>query len=369
MRSALLAALLLALPGLGNAASFEQVLGGHFADILRTIRSTPLGKTAPASREQRTGAPAIQGGPILYEESEISRCPRSPQALRGRPDRDLYTYVGFRYVRSDGSTCSAQPSGNTGYREARQRTLTFEARQQGDPSSHSYELATPEYRIRRNFYFRTLLDGTRRFYSHDVSRRTGRELPETVRLSFVNRSDYPLLPWEPAETFRLLYGRESGAELHPASTNYEYEVGSSVGETPDGNMLTEVRAKAVKKRQLTPPEPEGVTLTLTKDGSSLVLDVRDAWARYYKGEKLGLKIKVWRAVPLWWDKVAYELDVSLEAAPQILMDLSDPRWDPFRREAIAPGREYYADWSFSRVDSRISTGDWVEKKRTDPLKL
>lgn len=62
-------------------------------------------------------------------------------------------------------------------------------------------------------------------------------------------------------------------------------------------------------------------------------------------------------------------DLELDAAGESEIEPADPRWDSFRKEKIEPGREYYADWSFRRADSRISSGEWIEKGRSNRIKL
>ncbi len=281
------------------------------------------------------------------------------------------TYVGFRNVRPDGSTCGARPSGGISYIEPAEKELVFNANPEGsEQSSYRYDLKAREYIIRRNFFFRTQLDGARVFYSHDAIQYTGKMIPETVRLEFLNRADHPVLPWESSEKFRLRYGVVSGAGLTPDNyANYEYDLRQSAASTLEGEVWTHFDIKVIRKKKLTAPENGAVSLALVNGGKSLLLDVRDSRAKYYKNEKLGLRVRLWRNTFLWPDGVAYEMDVDLNAASQLMIDLSDPKWDQFRKEAIESGREYYADWSFRRTDSGISTGEWIDKGRTNRVSV
>lgn len=351
--------------------SFDEMAGAHFPAFLEAARSPGQNMIVPAAGIARPDGPAARLEPVQQSEAEIKRCPPGAAALGSPPDPDIYTYVGFRNVRSDGSTCAAQPGGGIYYREPAEKDLVFHAGPEGDEqASYSYHLAAREYIIRRNFFFRTQLDGARLFYSYDTRQYTGKQVPETVELEFANRADYPLLPWEPAETFRLRYGLAAGADLAPGQyANYEYGLRSTAGLTSEGDLLTRFDIKVLRKKRLTPPESGAVTLALVNGGNTLFLDVRDSRAKYYRNEKLGLRVSLWRNVFLWPDGVAYEMELDLPAASQILIDLSDPKWDKFKKEAIAAGREYYADWSFRRADSAISTGEWIDKGRTDRISV
>lgn len=351
-------------------------LDGRLAEVLAGARAlgTRAGKPRPEAAVGETPALPVS---TVGQEEEVRRCPREAQPLVSAPDLDLFTYMGFRYVRSDATTCEAEPSGNIYFLEPQALDLALT----GSATSYTYDLKAPEFVSRRNFYFRTALDGVRRFYFHDASRRTGREAPETVTLAFAGRDESPILPWEGPERFRLRYGLTAPAELTPVATAYEYAVTRETGSTAAGKPWSRFRMEAARKRARTPPDREAVTIELVKEGTRLVLRVRDRWARYYRAEALGLKIKLWRNVWLLEDKAAYELDVEFKPAAgdhdasmngdagEFELEPADPRWDAFKRERIEPGREYYADWSFRRANSRFSTDDWVEKGRTNRLKL
>jgi hypothetical protein len=342
-------------------ATFDEILNTDFTELLESsdapaMENLPVPAVAPTTRSS-------------FDEPEIKQCPPSPVMLSYYPDGDLFTYIGFRYVRSDGSTCLPKPSDMIFYQKPETQNLVFKSQPAGDPSSYTYNLQTREYTIRRNFYFRTQLDGTRRFYAYETSQYTGKQIPETVQLDFVNRADYPLLPWEPDETFRLEYGIASGAVLSPVSTNYEYQIKASASKTLEGNLLTKIEASVLRKKELTKPEPDAVSATLVRTGAGLAIDLIDIRAKYYKLEKIGLKIRLWRNVFLLSDKIAYDIEVNLDAASQIVIDFSDPRWDSFKKENLIPGREYYAEWSFSRLNSSISSGEWIDKGKSNRIKL
>lgn len=330
--------------------------------VLRTGKPVPGVDARPGVRPRELPA---------APEAELARCPGAAEALRSAPDPDLYTYVGYRWVRSDDSTCAGQPSDRMFYPLERTTTLSFSA---GDAPPTSAEtrtvaLSAPEYRLRKNFYFRTQLDGTRRFYAADLQELTGRQVPETVVAEFPNRARFPLLPWDATETFRLDYGRSSGARLAPVQTPHDYDAEAGISHGEGGRLTTTIRLSARARRQASPTDPQGVQLSLEAAGRTLKVRVLDRWAAWYRGEKLGLRVKLWRNVRIVGDKVAYELDVLVDPAASTTIDIADPRWDAFRREAIKPGHEYYADWSFSRNQSRVSSPDWIVRERTGRVKL
>lgn len=342
--------------------SFEQLSGAGVTEIVESAVSSEEGVPVEAVS---AGEPEVRVEPVFHPEEEMRGCPANAEAVDDI-DGDLFTYIGFVHVRSDNSTCTARRSDRVHYQEEQEQQLVFKTDE--DPS-HTYNLETREYKLRRNFYFRTQLDGTRRFYSYETKEYTGRLIPETVRLEFVNRPDYPLMPGEPAETFRLRYGRPTGALVEAVSVNYEYRMRSQSGTTSEGGLLTSIDFTAVRKKQLNPPAADAVSVILAKRGSSLILDLRDVHAKYYRNEKIGLKLKLWRNVMLWDDAVAYEIEAALDASWQIIIDFSDPRWASFKKEAISSGREYYLEWSFNRPDSRISSDGWINKGQSNRVKL
>ncbi|MFH1618572.1 MAG: hypothetical protein ABIG11_01560 [bacterium] len=348
-----------------DTASFDEIIGADLPELLKSARIPEPENIPVLSRMPDSGIDVVPLPQGSDEETEIKKCPANAEMLTYNPDPDLFTYIGFRYVRSDDSTCMPGQSDRIYYQEAETRQIAFE----GDVSSYAYDLSTREYRIRRDFYFRTHLDGTRSFYACENKQYTGQQIPETVKLEFVNRADYPLLPWESAETFRLEYGIPSRAILAPVATNYEYQIRSAAGMTPEGNLLTTLTAEVLRKKELTPAEPDAVSLTLARQGTGLTADIRDIRAKYYAGEKIGLRIRLWRNVILLGDKVAYDIEIGLDAASQTVIDFSDPRWDSFKQEVLSHGREYYAEWSFSRQNSGISSGEWIYKGKSNRIKL
>ncbi len=348
--------------------SFDELMGTRFAEIIESAK-TPAVENIPFEIQNENEVfeiPAVRMGKVSYEETEMSRCPRNSEKIASKPDTDLFTYVGFKYVRSDDSTCLARPSDRIYYQEAKKTNLSFRSNQ---GTSFSYNYETLEYRIKRYFFFRTQLDGISRFYHYEKTEYTGKTFPEKVEIEFVNREDYPIIPWEGDETFRLYYGRGDKARLTSYATNYEYKI-QSVGEIVDGNWFTGFNIEVVRKKKLTTPEKNAVSLTLNKEGKSLVVNIRDIRARsYYKDDKIGLRIKLWRNVFLLEDKVAYDIDVDLDTASNIVIDFSDPKWDLFKNEGLKKWREYYVEWSFRRVGSNISSDEWIEKEESNRVRL
>lgn len=302
----------------------------------------------------------------LAQNLELRRCPAQSSAIGGPPDPMLYTQMGFRYFRRDGTTCAAQPSGQYRYFDQASRGLSFAA---GDPAAFSYELSVPEYMIVRHFYFGTDWDATRSFYHYDERRGTGRSIPELVTLDFPNRADYPIFPWEGAESFQLTYGRPEGAQLVSTGGHFEYAIRSQTGKDEGGRLITRFTVDIQKRSRLNTPESGAVGLKLEKRGGRLFLNVSDTRAEYYAAEKLGLKIRVWRSQWLFGKTVVYDMDITLTPASQNLIDLSDSKWAPYRKDDLLSNRDYYVVWSFRRADSKISTGDWIDRGQTDSFYL
>ncbi len=352
-------------------SAFESLRRMSLSDLKDAAAGMPAPIARPVSRRAQDG---LRVSDATVAESERSQCPRKSEALSGSPDTDLFTYIGFRWVRSDESTCSASPSDKVLYIEEQRDRLVFSAPPDlEDPSKaraeYDYALTAPEYKIRRNYYFRTELDGTRRFYHHDARLYTGRKIPETVQVAFPNRAAFPLLPWEEPESFTLRYGRLEGALLAPERKVYDYLPRATNGTNAAGDRMTRIELTAQRKMALTGPDPAGVRLSLETEGSDLMLRLEDRWAAYYAGEKIQLKIKLMKSVFWFVNKTAYEFDVALDVDREIRIIPTSSLWDAFRKDGISRGHEYQAEWSFRRADSKISGGDWVPKGKTNKLKL
>ncbi|MCK5357092.1 MAG: hypothetical protein KAJ48_01755, partial [Elusimicrobiales bacterium] len=267
--------------------SFDELIGANFTEIIESAKSAEMEKVSFEIQNEGEAfeIPSVRMRKVSYEEAEISRCPRNSEIITSEPDTDLFTYVGFKYIRSDDSTCSAEPSDKIYYRDYESDKLYFRSNQ---GNSFSYDYITSEYRIKRYYFFRTQLDGTRRFYHYEKKDFFGRNIPEKVEIEFVNREDYPILPWDKEEGFNLVYGRKDKALLSAYSTNYEYKIQTVIG-TVDGILCTKFKVEAVKRIQLTAPEEDVVSLTLNKEGDGLTVNIRDIRARsYYKDDKIGL---------------------------------------------------------------------------------
>jgi hypothetical protein len=352
-------ALLLLLAAPGSAAQAEEEFSAAFRSLRDAIRFPVRARepAVPAFRPVKTSLPPEQ-------ELERSQCPQEYGALRSRPDPDLYSYLGYRWVRADESTCHRLPSETIHYLQPDRAFATFAVQDGVQPQSRTLEFEAAEYKIRRNFYFRTGLDGRRHYFSYDFRVDTGRKIPETVILEFPNRSRFPLLPWEPAETFELRYGSGAGATGEPNDTGYEYRSSRSVERGTDGRVVSRLRFEPVRRKVLTPPDPEAVKLGMGELDGLFAIVLEDRWGRYYAGERLGLKLVLKEDRRFLPDRVVYEFDVELGSSERIVLHPEQDRWNGSRIHPLKRGHRYFAEWSFRRAGSRFTRDSWVERGRT-----
>lgn len=346
--------------------------------LLLAVLASPAGAFEPKAMERLSGAaaefrksverPAARPSarPASHNEVELPSC-REASEVSWDPDPAMSTFIGFRYVRTDGTTCAARPSDKIHFLRPRHKILSFKPGAEGETPRFEYPLETDEYVIRRNFWMRDGFSGTRSFIYKDAGRDTGRKVPETVELEFLNRAEWPLLPWEPAETFDLDWGIAEGAKLVPESSSYEYDI-RTYADRSGGRLVTRFAARALRKKQLTAPDWKGVGVRLVSN-QGLWAVITDAYAKYYQGEKIVVSLQVFRYRAIIDDKLAIQVEMTLDPAAEHKLDPRDPRFHPSIYEPLEAGKEYYTVWKFKRADSRFSSGEWSPETKTEKIPL
>jgi hypothetical protein len=182
----------------------------------------------------------------------------------------------------------------------------------------------------------------------------------TVNVQFQMRGQ-SLLPWE-QETVEASY---DGLNVNVSVGNPAFQYVQAY----NNGFVSVFEAGA---KLLTSPDPNGVGVQLVQIGgrSDIALRVTDNRASYHAGEVLELTLSVWRKGAHFWnqDSKLYaangqsplRISIPVGADNVLLSDFPIP-------DSYASGRYYVYDWSFRRVNSRISSGNWLGKGSTDPV--
>lgn len=318
--------------GEGGGLNFELV--AHGAPPIGPVHNNHGGWTPPWG-----GAPGW----------EIFPCP--PFAYPGytipwqNPYATPYQYIGYRWLRSDGSTCSPLPSDNLSFFEE----ATASAGLGADDAPRSLRLASREHRVARIFYRMPPEGGS--VYYHDQVEFTGRASEVDVNFRVANRAANPPLPWESESISFAFDGLSVNARVQGAA--YQYDINRSLS-----GSFPRVRADFTLtplRKVLTRPDPLGIDgrLERTADGKSLKLVLADRWAAGYPGQTLRIAFVVKRNRRLWGDSKVAEGVAPFTTAAGYEIDLSKLAL----KEALKAGEEYYAEFSFKRLGNVTSTED------------
>ncbi len=275
----------------------------------------PPGRTLPR--------PIYPGGPL----------PGGSLSLR-RAERTYSTY-GMSYIGywHDGTGYEAQKG-------------TVETKESDGNVDYILSLNSPRYQYYVEFYHDRKND--RIFYT-----RTKKHLGSKSRrlvVSFANRAQKPLMPWEKESfTFAL---KNTQVSLESASGAYDYDV--SYNFTANNPTRIDVTMMAGRKRLLA-PDRNGIGAGLKVAGGGLKLVVTDKWAQYYAGEKWEIAYVI-----RWDDGKWYRRDkIISEATSRSPLSRMTRRTIEIDIPTSKRGSYYLESWSFRRADSAISTGNWI----------
>ncbi|MEI7481819.1 MAG: hypothetical protein WCK75_05665 [Elusimicrobiota bacterium] len=198
--------------------------------------------------------------------------------------------------------------------------------------------------------------------------RPGQTWRETVRLNIKQRK---LLPWE-RETFDIcLEG--------PWSSLYVREAGYKYNERRLGGYDT-LFELTPQYKIATRPDENGLSIgEFSYAGGKYSFKVNDAWAKEYAGEKVAIKVDLFRAVPGWFDGFRGGKEFMFSAAPGYEMSFAEsdlgrsPAADNKNLNDPDKGYEvitdegtslkFYLKWGFRRLGA-ISKDDFINKGHT-----
>lgn len=199
--------------------------------------------------------------------------------------------------------------------------------------------------------------------------RPGQVFRRTAQLSIGERR---LLPWENERFEVCLEGPyinldiEKQAYTYSVSQQGDYDVQYKL--TPGGKIAMS-------------PDSDG----LSNGGFSMAngrfnLQVNDRWAAEYAGEKVAIRVELYKDGFWFFDSYKGKKEFTFDAAQGYQVSFAENELDTSKSfsadfdpsKSFTPGdpgrgaTKYFVKWSFRRVGS-ISTGEWMDKGKTDKI--
>lgn len=301
------------------------------------------GRLPPPPGEAALPRPMYPGGPLPRGDHRLENAERTY-------DQDGQ-YVGFW-------------DGARGYTEVKGVVNTTP----NDRSDDYILILKSEHRQNQTHFVRKQ-DGV--VYWYPSSRYLGTETRRVV-VSFVNRQQKPLLPWEREEfmfSFKGDRSRNGGLILEAADGAYRYEYSYRSDPRDPMTMIVEMTAT---DKLLTAPAANGVTLGLESDGrGGLKLVVTDLYGSFYGGETLQIAVTIKKDSGSMWrrDTVVFEAGQRSPQTLTVPSGAADGARMEFSANAAGSGKYYISEWSFSRANSRLSKSGWVWKGKGNTVSL
>ncbi len=174
----------------------------------------------------------------------------------------------------------------------------------------------------------------------------------------IRMADRKLFPWERESFDMCLYG--PWLDLYVNGAAYRY-----TAKREGGNGYTLFTLTAHEKTPMKPDE-NGISFSaFSYSGGKFVLKVSDKWAAEYAGEKVAIKVELYKDNALFFDTFKGEKEFIFDAAGNYEMvfsedDLAKPEADD---GDLRGAKKYYAKWGFRRIGS-ISKDNFVKKDKT-----
>lgn len=292
------------------------------------------GQLPPPPGEDPLPRPSFPGGPLPRGDHRLENAERT-YSEEGQ-------YVGYW-------------NGSRGYTEARGEVVVSPADRSDD---YTMVLKSEERQNQTHFVKQNGV-----VYWYPGSRYIDTET-RRVTVSFVNRQQKPLLPWERESfvfTFKGDRSRNGGLVLESSNGAYRYEYSIRFDSRDSRALIVDMEAK---EKLLTSPAANGVTLSLESNGAGgLKLVVTDLYASFYAGESLQIAVTVKKDSGSIWRRDAVVFDAT-SRSPQTLT-VPAGALDNTRLEipvnATGAGKYYINDWAFQRLNSAISRSGWINR--------
>lgn len=203
-------------------------------------------------------------------------------------------------------------------------------------------------------FYRDPKDG--RFVWMPDSDRTAQGVTRRLDVSFGPRT---LLPWESERFTFLLDGRSLSLESQDGA--YQYTLTTTTDPRDPESVSVTLNPGA---KRLLAPDYNGVSASLVNKGGRLTLVVDDKWANEYAGETLELSVEVRQDSGKWYRRDP----VIFTASGNGPLKVAGPHGEFDIAAGSGSGTYYLDSWSFRRAASRLSSGGWVNKGKSNTVK-
>ncbi len=190
--------------------------------------------------------------------------------------------------------------------------------------------------------------------------RTGQVFRATAQMNLPERQLYP---WE-NETFEACMEADR-VQLDVRQSPYRYNIDRQ-------GMFDLTFNLTALYRSPTAPDANGLSLAkfFYRDGK-FVMDINDAWAREYAGEKVVVKVELMKDGFLFFNSSKGEKEFTLDVNGAYEIAFAENELTKTREYVDDSGdvrgqKKYYVKWGFKRVGS-VSTQDYVKKGSTDKI--
>ena len=182
-----------------------------------------------------------------------------------------------------------------------------------------------------------------------------------TRYGQIKMGDRKLFPWERESFDMCLQG--PWLELYVNAAGYRYTA-ERQGSTYDTLFVLTPHEKAAMKA-----DADGVNYAdFSFSDGKFVFKASDKWAKEYAGEKVAIKVELYRDNALFFDTFKGEKEFIFDAAEGYEMafteeDLAKPEAD---NDPMRGAKKYFLKWGFKRLGS-ISKDNFVKKDKTPTI--
>lgn len=199
--------------------------------------------------------------------------------------------------------------------------------------------------------------------------RPGRTFTHNVRLNVGRRNLYP---WETEEI--TVCAEHEHTWISESKTPYVYDI-SERTQTGGGVNSTKTFTLNPVSRNPSAPDEEGMTATAFRySNGRFYLNVADKWANYYDGEKVIIRVALYRDRFLV-DKKLGEKEFELHVDRNYALEFSEGDFDDdkdYEPEYETRGdrgqTKYYVKWGFQRI-GYVSTDKYIKKGSTNKISV
>jgi hypothetical protein len=170
-----------------------------------------------------------------------------------------------------------------------------------------------------------------------------------------------LFPWE-RESFEICL-QGPWLDLYANAAAYKYSA------KREGNYDTLFVLTAKEKVAMRPDEDGIGYVDFSYANGKFTLKASDKWAKEYAGEKVAIKVELYKDNALFFDTFKGEKEFTFDAAEGYEMafaedELAKPEADP--ADGMRGAKKYFLKWGFKRLGS-ISRDSFVKKDKTPSI--